>query len=291
MLRLPAPKGKNREILFIYGHHSSIERWQGLARVLNRYGAVTMPDLPGFGGMDSLYKIGEPATINNLADYLASFIKLKYRSKKVTIVGLSFGFAVVTRMLQRCPELSSKVENLVSVVGFSHYEDFKIQKSSLRAFKGISQIFSRKLPAVIFREVALRPFILRNVYQHGAYSKEKFKDAINTSEFKTTMEGEVKLWRINDVQTHFKTYLEMFSLDNTHTCIDLPVFHISVKNDRYFNIVNVEQHLHRIFSEVHTYESPAPNHAPTIVSDEKEAAKFIPDQLRRRVFYKPRTKN
>src|SRR5581483_6795608 len=58
MLHLPAPAGRKREILLLYGHHSSLERWWGIAQVLNRYGAVTMPDLPGFGGMDSLYKIG-----------------------------------------------------------------------------------------------------------------------------------------------------------------------------------------------------------------------------------------
>ncbi len=48
MLRMPAPKSYKREILFIYGHHSSLERWFGFSQVLNRYGAVTMPDLPGF---------------------------------------------------------------------------------------------------------------------------------------------------------------------------------------------------------------------------------------------------
>src|SRR3712207_1180020 len=77
MLRLPAPDTKQaagREILFVYGHHSSLERWWGLIQALNRYGAVTMPDLPGFGGMDSFYKIGKKPTIDNLADYVAAFI-------------------------------------------------------------------------------------------------------------------------------------------------------------------------------------------------------------------------
>src|ERR1039458_3592274 len=65
MLRLPAPKGKPAELLFVYGHHSSLERWWGLAQVMNRYGAVTMPDLPGFGGMDSFYKIGKKPSIRS----------------------------------------------------------------------------------------------------------------------------------------------------------------------------------------------------------------------------------
>lgn len=108
VLQMPAPKNKNREILFIYGHHSSLERWWGLVQNFNRYGAVTMPDLPGFGGMDSFYKIGEKPTIDNLADYLASFIKMRYKRRRFTIIGMSLGFVIATRMLQRYPDLAKK---------------------------------------------------------------------------------------------------------------------------------------------------------------------------------------
>src|SRR5438105_15114146 len=100
MLHLPAPRGKKkREILFVYGQHSSLERWWGLALTLNRYGAVTVPDLPGFGGMTSFYKIGQEADVDTLADYLAAFFKLRYRQKKVTVAAMSLGFVIVTRML------------------------------------------------------------------------------------------------------------------------------------------------------------------------------------------------
>jgi pimeloyl-ACP methyl ester carboxylesterase len=99
LLRLPAPKNKNREILLLYGHHSSLERMSGFAEVMNRYGAVTMPDLPGFGGMDSFYKIGEKPTLDNYADYLASIIKLRYKRRRVTIVGMSFAFPIILPFL------------------------------------------------------------------------------------------------------------------------------------------------------------------------------------------------
>ena len=94
MLHMPAEGKHKSEILFIYGQHSSLERWWGLIQYLHHYGAVTVPDLPGFGGMDSFYKIGQKPTIDNLADYLAAFMKMRYRHKKVVIVGLSFGFVV-----------------------------------------------------------------------------------------------------------------------------------------------------------------------------------------------------
>src|SRR3954470_17459407 len=118
MLRLPAKsarQAKNREILFVYGLHSSLERWWGLTQVLSRYGNVTMPDLPGFGGMDSFYKIGKKPTLDNMADYLAAFIKLRYKNKKLIIAGMSFGFVIATRLLQRYPELTKKVALLVSI--------------------------------------------------------------------------------------------------------------------------------------------------------------------------------
>ncbi len=65
MMFLPSQKKNNAEILFVYGHHSSLERWWGFAQVLSRFANVTMPDLPGFGGMDSFYKIGKHASVED----------------------------------------------------------------------------------------------------------------------------------------------------------------------------------------------------------------------------------
>ena len=56
MLRAPATrKNAKREMLLLYGHHALLERWWGLVENLQEFGAVTMPDLPGFGGMDICY--------------------------------------------------------------------------------------------------------------------------------------------------------------------------------------------------------------------------------------------
>ena len=79
MLKVPASAKMKREIIFVYGHHASLERVYGFAEFLRRYGNVLVPDLPGFGGMDSYYKIHEKPTLDNLADYLASIVKLRAR--------------------------------------------------------------------------------------------------------------------------------------------------------------------------------------------------------------------
>src|SRR3990167_4673140 len=123
ILHLPPPKNKNREMLLIYGHHASLERMYGFAQALNKYGSVTMPDLPGFGGMDSFYKIKEKPTLDNLADYLATFIRWRYKKRRFSIAGFSVGFLVVTRMLQRNPDIARRVDMVVSCVGYAHYED------------------------------------------------------------------------------------------------------------------------------------------------------------------------
>src|SRR5262245_38040269 len=113
MLFMPAPKNKKRNILLVYGHHSSIERMYGVAEDMNQYGEVIMPDLPGNGGMDSYYKIGIKPTLDTMADYLAAFIKLRYKNKRVTICGMSLGFVITTRMLQKYPDLTKKVDLLI----------------------------------------------------------------------------------------------------------------------------------------------------------------------------------
>lgn len=280
MLRLPAPKKSHKEILFIYGQHSSLERWWGLALELNKVGAVTMPDLPGFGGMMPLDKIGRKPTIDNLADYLAAFVKLKYRNKKVTIFGMSLGFVIVTRMLDRYPELVKKVEVLVSVVGFTHGRDFIFSKKRILIYKAGTWLFSRKLPAIIFRYTALQPYVLNLAYHHTRNAKEKFAD-ISGDEFRRTMDMEIELWHINDIRTQFMNNVEMFKLDNTKTRINLPVYHVASRKDRYFDNVRVEEHMRRIFTDFSIFYIKSDNHAPTIVATAKEAAPFVPAPLRR----------
>jgi len=281
MLHVPAPKGKNKEILFIYGHHSSLERWWGLMQVMNRYAAVTMPDLPGFGGMDSFYKIGKKPTIDNLADYLAAFIKMRYRRKRVIVVGMSFGFVVVTRMLQRYPELTKKVDMCVSIAGFAHKDDFVFSKSRWTLYRYGAAFFSRRIPALLFRYVGLHPFLLRTVYRHTHNAKDKFKGVVG-EELEEITQFEIRLWHENDVRTYMRTTVEFLTLDNCDRRVDIPVHHVAVKADRYFDRHIVEQHLQVIFSRFNLLAVlQAGNHAPSILADEESAKPYIPPKLRR----------
>jgi pimeloyl-ACP methyl ester carboxylesterase len=279
MLHMPAPKGRGREILLIYGHHSSLERWFGLAQVLNRYGTVTMPDLPGFGGMDSFYKLGEKPTLDNFADYLASFIKLRYKRRKITIIGMSFGFVVATRMLQRFPDLAKKVDLLVSLVGFAHHEDFIFKRPRYWSYRAMARIFGRPLTAKFFREVILHPYILRTFYGKTHNAKRKLSD-LTPEQLKLMLDVEVGLWRNNEVRTYMATSHAMLTLDNCKVHVDLPVWHVAMANDHFFNNHLVEQHMRVVFSDFNKMEINLSKHAPTVIASAKDAAPYIPAKLR-----------
>ena len=280
MLRLPAPKGKDKELLVVYGHHASIERLYGLAQELNRYGAVTMPDLPGFGGMDSFYRIGKKPSLDNLADYLATFIKLRYKNKRITVMGMSLGFLIVTRMLQRYPDLAKKVDLLVSTVGFVHHDEFRFKRRNYLIFRYTSSFFSNWLPALFLKYVVLRPGIIRHTYNRVADTHSKLKDA-NEAEKKLRIDFEIVLWQSNDIRTYMDTSVTMLTADLCNMQVDLPVCHIAVKDDRYFNNDIVAQHLKIIYSKVTIMESVVSAHAPTVIATAKDIAPFMPQKLRR----------
>lgn len=286
MLHMPAPKGKSRNILFVYGHHASLERQFGVMEVLNKYGSVTMPDLPGFGGMETFYEIGMKPSMDNLADYLAAFVKMRYKRKKVTIVAMSLGFAITTRMLQRCPELKSKVNLLVSVVGFVHHEEFIFTKRNFYMLRYGASFFSNRLPAYIGKKIALRPSLIRATYNLVADKNVKMKDA-DEAERKRRIDFEIHLWQINDIRTYMDTAVSMFKMDLLQPAVDLPVYHIGVAEDRYFDNHIVEQHLNIVYNKVTMINTSFKNHGPTVIADAKAASAFIPPKLKRLLAQQP----
>lgn len=272
---------RSRNILMIYGHHASLERMYGIAEALSDYGTVTMPDLPGCGGMDSYYKIGITPSVNSMADYLAAFIKLRYRNnKKITIVAMSLGFVIITRMLQRYPELVSRVELLVSLVGFAHKYDYTFSKPRKMFYLNSSRLFARKLPSLFFYNVILHPGVIRTAYGRTHNAKKKF-EGLSPDHKRHSMDFEVSLWRDNDVRTYMRLGAEMLTIDNCKVQVDLPVHHITVDNDQYFEKSVVEQHLRVIFTDYFEHIAVLNNHAPSILASKTEAAPLIPASIKK----------
>ncbi|MDB5184461.1 MAG: hypothetical protein JWN38_269 [Candidatus Saccharibacteria bacterium] len=285
MLKLPAPKRRNREILLLYGSHSNLERMFSLAEELNKYGAVTMPDLPGFGGMDSLYKIGKKPTIESQADYLASFVKMQYRRRRFTIIGLSYGFLVATRMLQKYPELAARVDFAVSLVGFAHKDDFRIAPNRKWLIRNGTGLF-RLRPLSFMATVLFRGPVITLTYKALAGRHAKMKDA-DPEELRKRIAFEKILWTTNDFRTYFYHTHEMFMVDLCTAQTKVPVYHVAVGNDQYFDNKLVEQHLAIIYSSVTMLSVSMKAHMPTIIATAAEIAPLIPQKLRKALSARP----
>jgi len=282
MLHVPASGDRKRELLVLYGHHALIERWWGLVQNFTDFGSVTMPDIPGFGGMDSFYKIGQQATLDNYADYMASFIKLKYKRRRITIVGISFGFLIATRMLQRYPELAKQVDFLISAAGFMRRDDFIFSRRRYLGYRYAAAILARGPMPFLFRHLALNATVLRMAYARTANAKRKFEEADGDSEkFDRMMDMEILLWQCNDVRTYMRTSVELLTVDNCKKQIDLPVWHIYTKNDHFFDHGIVEQHMQVVFSEYHDVPIKLKSHTVSVLADKQEASGLVPPALRR----------
>ena len=284
MLYMPPKNAKKREILVIYGHHALLERWWGLLQNFNDFGAVTMPDIPGFGGMDSFYKIGRSATLDNYADYLASFVKMRYKNRRFTIVAISFGFLIATRMLQRYPELVGKVDFLISAAGFTRSDEFMFSRTRYLAYRYFASLVTIPPLPLLFRYAILNAPVLRMAYSRTSNAKHKFAQVGDDREkFDRMMDMEIQLWQKNDVRTYMRTTVELLTVDNCKQQVDLPVWHVYTKNDHFFDHSIVEQHMRVIFSDYHDAPMTLKTHTLSVLADKKEAAVIIPKVLRRAI--------
>jgi pimeloyl-ACP methyl ester carboxylesterase len=291
VLRLPANNNKyaGKDILMLYGLHSSIERMIGIVENVADYGNVTMPDLPGFGGMDSFYSIGQVASIDAMADYLATFVKLHYKGKKFSIVAMSYGFVVATRMLSKYPDIAAKVELVVSLAGLTDKQEFIVPKTTFAFWKFTSVAFDGPIRAWLFRYVILQPVFIRTIYGLQAKSHPKMKGA-DKAELKKRIDFEIHLWHANDVRTYVHVTRDILRLKTPPAQIESPCLHVSISTDQYVDHVLVEKHIKELYTKVSVTEAKMPNHAPTIISDKKEAAAFIPSSVRRKLAQLHRAK-
>lgn len=256
MLHIPAKKDNNsRQILLLYGRRANLERYSLLAEQLSEYGNVTMPDLPGFGGMESFYKIGEKPSLDNLADYLAAFIKLRFKKRRITIIGISMGFVVATRMLQRYPDIAKKVDLVISMVGFTRKDDFMYSRSRSLAYQAVTWVCSQGVVAWLAQKVMLRPTPLRLHYALLGRRDRLYKN-LPRHERKARLSNEIKLWRINDFRTYALTTNAALKLDLTHKQLPLPVYHLAVEQDTLLDNAIVEQHMRIVYKDYAVHYLP-----------------------------------
>jgi pimeloyl-ACP methyl ester carboxylesterase len=279
VLHIPGPKGSKSQVMFVYGHHSSLERWWGVMDLFSRHHTITMPDLPGFGGMESLYKNDQVASFDNLADWLAEFVRKTYKGQKVTLVGMSLGFVIITRMLQRHPDLTQNINKLVSLFGFASSDDFRMAPNGRFWNSLLVRFLSLPISSDLYRLILLNPTVLRAGYHKTKNARQKFAGLTNDQK-REAMDFEVELWQINDVRTHMHTAAEFLTFKPAPEKVDLPVYHIAVHNDRYFKLESVENHYRQIFSDYRLLvELKSGTHAPAVVRTADEASGIVTKEL------------
>jgi hypothetical protein len=132
----------------------------------------------------------------------------------------------------------------------------------------------------MIKHLALRPSMIRATYKLVADKNVKMRDA-DEAERRQRVEFEINLWQINDIRTYMDNGITMLTLDLCKQQVDLPVFHVTVSEDRYFDNHVVEQHLGVIYNKVTIIPAHMDQHAPTVIADAKAASELVPPKLRR----------
>lgn len=278
VLRVESPNRRNkREILFIYDLQSNLEKWWGLAVALKAYANVTIIDLPGLGGMDSFYSIGLKPTLDSMADYIAAYIKLKYKRKRLSVFGVGFGFVLVTRMLQRNPDVVNKVNLVVCLNGYAHKDDFKVKNSDRQIMKVYSYICSTKPVSDVLRLSLFNTPVLKL-----RYPLNKIKASRRGPSKEFIRQFKIDLLRSTDVRTKMYLNLELLRLDNCKSRINKTLWHITTSNsDQNVDQKLVEQHFKIIFDKYQLLPTKLTSKMPLVLNDEKLAVKYLPAKLRR----------
>lgn len=139
---------------------------------------------------------------------------------------------------------------------------------------------------MFLKHVALQAPFIRATYKLVEKNNIKLKDADSAEEIKRRVDFEIFLWKCNDARTYMYMTTVMLKLDLTGKHVDLPVYHVSVDADRYFNNVKVEQHMRTIFKDFSSYKADTNSHSPSILATAKDAAPYLPMALRRKLSKK-----
>jgi hypothetical protein len=193
---------------------------------------------------------------------------------------------VITRMLQRYPQLAKKVDLLVSEVGFMHKDDLSFSPTLQKFCKLGARIFATRPIALFIRYGMLNKFMLTHLYAKLPSSKRRMIE-VTPEEFSRSMEFEVELWQANDVRTHWLTTSEFLGLDNCRQHVSLPVVHISSSYDYYINNLLVEEHMRQVFSDYIHFQSKSKAHVPSVIADKAAMGVLVPPDLKRLLRQKP----
>lgn len=280
-MHLPAKnKDAKRTFVLLYGQHATLERIEPVASALTEFGDVYAVDNPGFGGMEPSFLINEYPSLSFYAGHLNYFINRYVPvDRKVTPLGISFGFQIIVQALHDYPELQYKTEEVVSFVGFVQPKNFHIPLSyyvTLVFFVGNlskSWIGSKVVAA------CMKEWIVLNIYRVTRPIQIKLK-TLPKAEAKRYSIEQAWLWRINDVRTHGATAIDFIKKnDLTSIRLHTNAIHVGIPKDHLVDNAMVVKELNIIFKSLTSYDLQLDNHAPLDLDSREKLLDILPQGL------------
>ena len=262
----------SKHLLYIPDLRSDIHTNFNVLQTLSAYGSVTAIDLPGIGGMESFYKIDRKPTIENYADYLSSLIRLRYKNKNIILVGQGFGFIVLTRMLQKNPNIAKQVRLVIAIDGIARFDDLSIDKKTRIYYRFIGLLH---IIAQLLVSIGLKYHFLEKGIFNRSNKKDLFQNLLSTD---TKFAN--KSLHSNDLATHLYLLRRISMFDNcTSEQLDIPLWNIILDDSSIDKEVN-EQHL-RIIYKRYYQSTPKIKYYDLFVVNDKLMSSFINSKLKR----------
>lgn len=246
-LRVTSRTTASSEILVLPDVAMNLEMLSPLSQELGKHGNVTVVDLPGSGGMTSFYSIGQSPDIEQYASYIASFIKLRFKRRRVKIVCVGYSLAFVTRLLQRYPSVSKKVDVVVSLSGFLHTQDLALQPSQRTLLRIKRNLQSTRFASMIAHYTSMQPSVIASSLQSRNIQLD--------DEY---MANVVAAWRQLHIRTYRKMQLEQLRFNLCQQQLPTPLHYVHYPYYVY-NLESdlVEAHLRVAYKKV-TIHRPKP---------------------------------
>ena len=269
-MRVNAVTSKNREILLVYDVPMNIEMITPMANSLAKFGNVTVPDLPGIGGMNSFYTIKQKPTTENYARYLASFIKLRYQRRRVTIVGIGFGFTIIAQLIKQHPSIAKRIDLAVSIDGFLHSIDLNIEPSQKQFVKLKRLLQSTRIACAVASVTSFQTGIIANTI----FSR----DIKVNNEYR---QHAIAAWQQVDIRTYRTIQKQLTDLDLLKSNTTIPVTHVYISGS-YWNLdADITTEHMKIFStKANTIRIPQDKRFHSTLQKSSHFTKLIPKTLK-----------
>jgi len=276
MLKASTKTSKKLNILYVYDVLDSLENSWGMIENLRNYGNVTSVDMPGIGGMTSFSKIDNQISIDAYADYLAAFIKLRFKHQKITMVAKGFGFVAITRMLLKYPALSKKMKMIVNIAGEIHRDDIQLSQNQIKALSSIYVLLSFWPLSSLSKVLLKNDQFIRHI--NSRFDASYFQMLLRFNDFLTFNEHK-KILNSMHMPTYWRVMNQLNKLDNCTKRIDIPLKHAYFKKYGLINYATQKQHMMITYKNYRSYEIKLPEN--NTGSARKDASYLLPSGLKR----------